>query len=79
MDQARRAAALGDELDELVRLEKDSSAAAVQGRDALKKRLTLEERAFDEREKSLPFLCARPVVVEQRLGFLARTIAGHLD
>jgi hypothetical protein len=78
-DQAQRAETLGDELDQLVRLEQDPSAAAAAARDELKKRLTLEERAFDEREKSLPFLCTRPVVVEQRLGFLARTIAGHLQ
>ena len=76
LDQSRRAAALGEALDQLVRLEQDPSPTAAEQRAALKKRLTLEERAFDEREKSFPYLCTRPVVVEQRLGFLARTIAG---
>jgi hypothetical protein len=78
-DQARRAQALGAELDRMVRLEQDPAASAAQERDDLKRRLVLEERAFDEREKTFPFLCTRPVAVEQRLGFLARTLAGHLD
>ncbi|HYN77266.1 MAG TPA: hypothetical protein VES73_05685 [Lamprocystis sp. (in: g-proteobacteria)] len=75
LDQTRRAAALGEELDQLVRLEQDPSPTAAEQREALKKRMTLAERAFDEREKSFPYLCTRPVVVEQRLGLLARTIA----
>jgi len=78
-DQSRRAAALGQELDQLVRLEQDPDPSAAPRRDALKQRLVLEERVFDEREKSLPFLCTRPVAVEQRLGFLARTIAELIE
>ncbi len=78
-DQSRRAEALGQELDRMVQLEKDGSESADQARQALKKRLTLEERIFDERERSIQFLCTRPVAVEQRLGFLARTLSGHLD
>jgi hypothetical protein len=78
-DQARRAEALGDELDEMVRLEKDPSPGVGQQLAELKKRLDLEQRIFDEREKSIRYLCLRPVAVEQRLGFLARTIAAHLD
>lgn len=78
-DQARRAEALGLELDQMVVLERDPSEAAAKERAALKERLTLEERVFDEREKSIGFLCTRPVVLEQRLGFLARTIAGFMD
>ncbi len=78
-DQARRAEALGAELDRLVALERNPADSANQEREELKKRLTLEERVFDEREKSIQFLCTRPVAVEQRLGFLARTISGFLD
>jgi len=78
-DQSRRAAALGQELDQLVRLEQDPDPSAAPRRDELKQRLVLEERVFDEREKSLPFLCTRPVAVEQRLGFLARTIAELIE
>ena len=38
----------------------------------------MEERIFDDRERSIRFLCLRPVAVEERLGVLARMIAGHL-
>jgi hypothetical protein len=78
-DQTRRAEALGKELDAMVRLEQDASESGQQQIDALKKRLELEQRIFDEREKTIPYLCMRPVSVEQRLGFLARTLAGYLD
>lgn len=78
-DQSRRAEALGQQLDRMVQLEKDDSDAAALARQELKKQLTIEERAFDERERAIPFLCTRPVAVERRLGFLARTISGHLD
>ncbi len=78
-DQARRAESLGAELDEMVRLEQDASELGRQRLDALKRRLELEQRIFDEREKTMPFLCQRPVEVEQRLGFLARTLAAYLD
>jgi DNA polymerase III alpha subunit len=78
-DQSRRAEALGQELDRMVQLEKDGSESAAQERQELKKRLTLEERVFDERERAIQFLCTRPIAVERRIGFLARTISGYLD
>ena len=78
-DQQRRAEALGEKLDEMVRLEQDDSEAARQALDELMKALELGQRVFDERERFIQYLCARPIVVEQRLGFLARTIAGYLD
>jgi hypothetical protein len=78
-DQSRRAETLGEELDKMVQLEKDDSESAAQARQELKQRLTLEERAFDERERSIQFLCTRPVAVERRIGLLARTISGYLD
>lgn len=78
-DQARRAQALGGELDEMVRLEQDTSDSGREQLEALKKRLELEQRIFDEREQTIPYLCLRPVAVEQRLGFLARALAAYLD
>lgn len=78
-DQARRAEALGEKLDDMVRLEQDPSDAARAELEALTKTLEIEQRVFDERERSIEFLCTRPVAVEQRLGFLAREIAAHLD
>jgi hypothetical protein len=78
-DQQRRADALGEKLNDMVRLEQDDSDAARAELAELTRALELEQRVFDEREKFIGYLCARPIVVEQRLGFLARTIAGYLD
>lgn len=63
----------------MVALGRDRSEPAARAREALKQRLALEERVCDEREKSITFLCTRPVVIEQRLGLLARTIAGLMN
>ena len=38
-------------------------------------RLTWETRIFDERVKSLTYVCEVPTLIEQRLYALARTIA----
>ncbi len=78
-DQQRRAEVLGKELDEMVRLEQDPSESAAGQLAALSQRLELEQRMFDEREKTIPYLCTRPIAVEQRIGFLARTLAVYLD
>ncbi|WP_147431203.1 hypothetical protein [Thiocapsa rosea] len=78
-DQSRRAEAIGAELDAMVRLEKDPSDAAAARLAELTERMEIEQRVFDERERSIEYLCMRPVAVEQRLGFLARRIAEHLD
>lgn len=78
-DQAARAENLGGELDRMVQLEKESSPAVEAERAALKARLTMEERVFDERERAFPYLCSRPVAVEQRLGALARAISTQMD
>lgn len=78
-DQSRRAEAIGAELDAMVRLEKDPSDAAAARLAELTEQMEIEQRVFDERERSIEYLCMRPVAVEQRLGFLARRIAEHLD
>ena len=36
-------------------------------------------RIYDDRERSLTYLCEQPVVLEQRAFTLARTIASHLE
>jgi uncharacterized protein YhaN len=36
-------------------------------------------RIYDDRARSLTYLCEQPVLLEQRAFALARTIAGHLD
>jgi len=78
-DQSRRAESIGHSLDALVELERKSSPEAAQQARDLRARLAIEERLFDERERSIPYLCRRPVVVEERLGTIARAIAGHMD
>jgi len=78
-DQQRRAQALDEKLAEMVRLESDRSDAARQRLKELDKRIELEQRVFDDREKSIPFLCTRPRVVERRIGELARVISGQLE
>jgi septal ring factor EnvC (AmiA/AmiB activator) len=36
-------------------------------------------RIYDDRQRSLTYLCEQPVLLEQRAFALARAIAGHLD
>lgn len=78
-DQAHRAELIGQEIDDLVRLEQDGSEEAAAEAAELRKRMAVEERVFDARERSIQFLCQRPVAVEERLGTLARAIAAQMD
>lgn len=78
-DQARRARVLDSHLAELVELESDPSPEAAKRLAELQEQLVLEQRIFDDREKTIPFLCTRPRAVEQRIGELARSIAAHLE
>ena len=78
-DQERRARVLDGHLGELVELETDPSPAAAKRLAELQQQLVLEQRIFDDREKTIPFLCTRPRVVEQRIGELARSIAAWLE
>lgn len=77
-DQARRAEAIGKALDELTRLEQDAAPESQAKAEGMRKDLQMQERIFDERERSVRYLCLRPVAVEERLGVLARVIASHL-
>jgi hypothetical protein len=53
----------------------DGAAKAAELRD----KLAWGQRLFDQREMALPHLCETPVLVEERLGELARAIAARLD
>jgi hypothetical protein len=77
-DQERRAGELGDLLTEMVRLEQAPAGDAGERLAELRRQIEWEQRVFDERERSIQYLCTRPVAVEQRLGALARAIAAHL-
>jgi len=41
--------------------------------------LAWQRRIIEERQRSVGALCEQPVIVERRLGSLARTIASHMD
>jgi hypothetical protein len=45
----------------------------------LTEQLAWQRRIIEERQRSLGALCEQPVIVERRLGSLARTIANHMD
>jgi hypothetical protein len=45
----------------------------------LTEQLAWQRRIIDERQRSLGALCEQPVIVERRLGALARTIASHME
>ncbi|MCP3869292.1 MAG: hypothetical protein GY703_14560 [Gammaproteobacteria bacterium] len=77
--QDERAQQLGEVLDQIARLEGETSEAAQLQSAKLKESLSIGQRMFDDRESSIQYLCTRPIVVEQRLGSLARAIALHLD
>jgi hypothetical protein len=78
-DQERRARVLDAHLAELVELESDPSPDAAKRLADLQEQLLMEQRIFDDREKTIPFLCTRPRAVEQRIGELARAIAAWLE
>jgi hypothetical protein len=78
-DQQRRANALDSHLAEIVELEAENTEESRQRLAEGMKRIEMEQRIFDDREKSIPFLCTRPRAVEQRIGELARAIAGWLE
>ena len=78
-DQEQRARVLDAHLAELVELESDPSPEAAKRLAELQEQLVLEQRIFDDREKTIPFLCTRPRAVEQRIGELARSIVAHLE
>jgi len=54
-------------------------ADQVVARDALIAERDWDIRIYDDRRKSLTYLCDQPVVLEQRAFALARAIAGHLE
>jgi len=45
----------------------------------LTEQLAWQRRIIEERQRSLGALCEQPVIVERRLGTLARAIANHME
>lgn len=77
--QSERANRLSEELDEMVHLQEDSSAAAQERFNLMQREMEIKQRMFDEREAFIQHLCTRPRVVEEKIGSLARTIAYYLE
>jgi len=74
-EQRRNMSATVTELDR-ARAETPQDAAKVK---ELTEKLGWQRRIIEERQRSLGALCEQPVIVERRLGALARTIASHMD
>ena len=64
--------------EELRQLTGGDAAADEMRRQALRERRDWDIRIFDERQRSLPYLCEQPVLLEQRAFALGRAIAGEL-
>ncbi len=61
-------------------LKKDTlSDEEVKRRDALEEKLSWDTRIFDERQQSLTYVCEAPVLLEQRLFALGRTILEYVE
>ena len=77
--QSARANRLENMLLELEVISSDSSPAS--GADIAKFRqdLVLEVRIFEDREKSIVYLCELPVKIEGKMGALARAISAQLN
>ncbi len=80
---SRRQKALADKIaDKIAALKRLSAGGAPDGvarRKELQEELVWDTRIFDERQRSLRYICEQPVLLEQRLFALARTIMTQLD
>ena len=74
-EQLRNMNATIAELD-LARAQNPQDAARIK---ELTEKLVWQRRIIEERQRSLGALCEQPVIVERRLGTLARTIASHME
>ncbi|HZT19608.1 MAG TPA: hypothetical protein VFA23_09410 [Dongiaceae bacterium] len=73
--QAALAKTIETKTGELDKLDPASADQAVQQkRDGLEMELSWDQRVFDDRQRLLPAVCEQPVVLEQRLFQLSRTV-----
>jgi len=64
---------------ELNQLPQSGSAEDEERRRELEERQNWDMRIFEERERSLTYICEQPVILEQRLFTLSRKIMEYLD
>ena len=77
--QSARANRIENMLLELERISSDSSPASGAKIGKIRQDLVLEARIFEDREKSIVYLCELPVKVEGKIGALARAISAQLN
>lgn len=77
--QRALAARIEEALAELDALPQDGTGEQQARRAELQERNTWDSRIYEERERSLKYLCETPVVLERRVFALARAIQNHLD
>ena len=65
------------EIEALNAAQSDTSADQQKVADLLN-RVQWDTRVFEDRRRALTYVCETPVLIEQRLGALARTIAGAM-
>ena len=73
--QRTLAQSINEKNERLIELPKDQ----VLKRDALVAERDWDVRIYDDRARSLTYLCEQPVLLDQRAFALARAIAGHLE
>jgi hypothetical protein len=80
---ARRQAALAEliaqQTMEINRLIRDDDQAQQARLDELQEKQNWDTRIYEERERSLTYICQQPIILEQRIFALAREIMAHLD
>jgi hypothetical protein len=77
--QAKLAGRIQGQIEELNRLSDDGTEERKARRRELEERHLWDTRIYEERERSLSYICEQPVLLEQRIFALAREIMSHLD
>jgi len=77
--QAKMAERIQGQIEELNRLPDDGTEQQKAKRRELEERHLWDTRIYEERERSLSYICEQPVLLEQRIFALAREIMSHLD
>ena len=77
--QGKLAARIQQQIEELNQLSDASSEEQKARRRELEEQHLWDTRIYEERERSLSYVCEQPVLLEQRIFTLAREIMMHLD
>ena len=75
----RKQRALADRIGETSAKLKALPADAATQREELEQQRVWDTRIYEDRERSLTYICEQPVLLEQRIFALGREIMGHLE